>query len=328
MSTPPSNVPPGQTIILERRERGGWLRKLFWPVLILSIVVNIGVLTQKSSALRPDLLEEQYVAGSRNPTTDKVAIVRVEGPIALSSVDYAVQQIRQAREDKRVKAVVLRVDTPGGTVTGSDQIWREVSLLKRSGKPVVVSMGGLAASGGYYVSAPADEIIAEPTTTTGSIGVIMELPNASGLLDKVGVEFEAITAGEWKTMGSPFKPFDDRDVARFQELVDDTYDRFLRVVAQGRNLSMESARRVADGKIYSADEALANGLVDRLGYQEDAIEGATTRAKLSSPRIIRYSKPISLGALFGLSASAASHPLINEQTIMELRTPRMLMILR
>lgn len=328
MSTPPANAPPGQTIILERRERGGWLRKLFWPILIISVVLNVGFFTQKSSGLRPDRLEEQYVAGARNPTSDKVAIVRVEGPIALSSVDYAVQQIRQAREDKRVKAVVLRVDTPGGTVTGSDQIWREVSLLKRSGKPVVVSMGGLAASGGYYVSAPADQIIAEPTTTTGSIGVIIELPNASGLLDKVGVEFESITAGEWKNMGSPFKPFDDRDVARFQELVDDTYDRFLRVVAQGRNLSMETARRIADGKIYSADEALANGLVDRLGYEEDAIVEATNRAKLSSPRIVRYSKPISLGALFGLSASATSHPLIDQQTIMELRSPRMLMILR
>lgn len=327
-SNAPPPPPPGQTIVLERRERNGWFRRLFWPVLIISVLINFTLLSQRTAGLRPDPLEEQYVGGSLSPTADKIAVVRVEGPIALNTVDFAVEQVRQARNDKRVKAVVLRVDSPGGTVTGSDQIWREVALLKKTGKPVIVSMGGLAASGGYYVSAAADEIIAEPTTTTGSIGVVIELPNASDLLDKVGVQFQSITAGEWKNMGSPFQPLEERDLARFQELVDDTYTRFLRIVAQGRNLSMDEARAVADGKIYSADEALAVGLIDRLGYQEDAITEATTRAKLDSPRVVRYSKPISLGSLFGISASARSNPLFDEQAIMEWRTPRMMMILR
>ncbi|MEW4570812.1 signal peptide peptidase SppA [Tautonia sp. JC769] len=327
-SAPPPTPPPGQTIILERRERNGWFRRLFWPVLILSVLINFTLLSQRTAGLRPDPLEEQYVSGSLNPTADKIAVVRVEGPIALSSVDFAVEQVRQARNDKRVKAVVLRVDSPGGTVTGSDQIWREINLLKQTGKPVIVSMGGLAASGGYYVSAPADEIIAEPTTTTGSIGVLIELPNASELLEKVGVQFEAVTAGEWKNMGSPVQPLEERDLARFQELVDDTYARFLRIVAQGRDLSMDEARAVAEGKIYSANEALAIGLVDRLGYQEDAIAEAAERAQLDSPRVVRYSKPISLGSLFGISASARTAPLFDEATIMEWRTPRMMMILR
>jgi protease-4 len=328
MSTHHPTPPPGQTIVLERRERSGCLRRLLIPALLLSIGLNVVYLSQKSTGLTPDRLEEQYLAGAVNPAAEKVAVVRVEGLIALDTVDFAVKQIRQARRDERIKAVVLRVDSPGGTVTGSDQIWREVELLKRAGKPVVVSMGGLAASGGYYVSAPADEIIAEPTTTTGSIGVIIELPNASELLEKVGVDFQAITAGEWKNMGSPFEPFSERELARFQELVDDTYERFLKVVAQGRDLPMGRAREVAEGQIYSADEALELGLVDRLGYQEDAIAEAIRRADLDSPRVVRYQKPISLGSLFGLSASANRTAILDERTIMELRTPRMMMILR
>ena len=321
-------TPPGQTIVLERRERSGCLRRLFWPILMISLVVNASYIASRSGTFVPDTLEEQYVAGAIDPTEDKIAVVRVEGLIAISEVDFAVKQIRQARRDEKVKAVVLRVDSPGGTVTGSDQIWREIALLKGDGKPLVVSMGGLAASGGYYVSAPADRIIAEPTTTTGSIGVVIELPNASELLDKIGVDFRAVHAGEWKTMGSPFEPFNERELARFQELVDDTYTRFLRIVAQGRGLSLDRAREVADGKIYSADEALELGLVDRIGYLEDAILEAESRAGLSSPRVVRYERPLNLGAaLFGITAPGRG-PGITEETIMQLRTPKMMMILR
>jgi len=328
-SDPQPPQPPGQTIVLDRRERPGCLRRLLWPVLILSILLNAQFIAEQVSRTTPDRLNEQYVAGSMVPTADAVAVVRVEGVIALDTVEYAVKQLRLARRNEQVKAVVLRVDSPGGTVTGSDQIWREVELVKRAGKPVVVSMGGLAASGGYYVSAPADRILAEPTTTTGSIGVILELPNVSELLDKVGVEMKAVTAGEWKGMGTPFEPFTERELNRYQELVDSTYGRFLRVVASGRELTLERAREVADGKVYTADEALELGLIDRLGYLEDAIAEATELAQLEEPRVFRYAKPLTLtDALFGLSTTEGPEFTLDEKALMSLRRPRMLMIMR
>lgn len=323
---------PPQTIVIDRRSRFGCfsiLLLLLVGFILLSIISAIGNI---GTSRTPGRLDERYVAG---PITakDKVAVVRVEGIIFDNTVEFAERQLRQAREDNQIKAVVLRVDSPGGTVSGSDKIWREVQLLKNAGKPVVVSMGGIAASGGYYVSAPANLILAEPTTTTGSIGVILELPNASELMDKIGVEFHAITAGEWKGAGSPFEPLSDRDRERFQQMVDETYDRFLRIVAQGRELTLEQARAVAEGKVFTAEEALENGLVDRLGYQEDAIAEAITQAGLSKPRVVRYQKPISFpGNLFDLSAIGGEGPAsafkLDEETLLRLRTPRMLMILR
>ncbi len=321
---------PPQTIVIDRRSRFGCLSIVFLLIggfILLAIISSIGSI---GTSRTPGRLDERYVAG---PITakDKVAVIRIEGIIFDNTVEFAERQLRQAREDKQIKAVVMRVDSPGGTVSGSDKIWREVQLLKNAGKPVIVSMGGVAASGGYYVSAPADQIIAEPTTTTGSIGVILELPNASELMDKIGVEFHSITAGEWKGAGSPFEPLSDRDRERFQQMVDETYNRFLKIVAQGRELTLEEARTVAEGKVFTAEEALDNGLVDRLGYLEDAIAEAITQSGLSKPRVVRYQKPISFpGTLFGLSSMDNTEPTfrLDEETMLRLRTPRMLMILR
>lgn len=328
-SGPEGSREPAPTVIIERPTPPGCLRRLTGPLLAVSLLGNLALVGGRSAGIVPEPLEERYLAGPI-AESDKVAVVEVEGVIAGSAVEDCVRQVRQARADDAVRAVVLRVDTPGGTVTGSDRIWREVVLLKRTGKPVVVSMGGLATSGGYYVSAPADLILAEPTTSTGSIGVVLELPNVAGLLDKVGVEMHAVTAGAWKDAGSPFEPLSDRDRARFQELIDETYGRFLRVVAQGRKLSLERARGVADGKVYSADEALANGLVDRIGYLDDAIREAVARAGLDRARVVTYDRTLSLSdALLGLRGRVPARGLaLDEGALLELRTPRLLMLLR
>jgi protease-4 len=326
-------TPPGtQTIVIERRERTGLLKRLFQVGLFLLVLMLLfGGLMSRESGF-PTRLAERYVAGEL--TGPKVAVVAVEGAIGDESAEHAIRQLRQARADDLVKAVVLRVDSPGGTVTGSDRIWREVQVLKASGKPVVASFGGVAASGGYYVAAPADHIVTEPTTMTGSIGVIFELPQVEELLDKVGVSFETITTGEWKDSGSMFRKMTPEERERWRQMIDHSYQRFVRIVAQGRNLPLEATKALANGKVYTADEALKLKLVDQLGYLDDAVLEAQRRAKLESAHVVRYAKPFTFtDALTGLSGGARGLDLdlgkaLGAETMMNLRTPRMLFLAR
>jgi protease IV len=323
--TPP---PPPQTIIIERPERKGFFRRILWPVLVLVVVgfIVASVLTNDRGLL-PSRLHERYVAGELSTSGDKIAIVDVEGMIIGESVEHAIKQIHQARDDKDVKAVILRVDSPGGTVSGSDRIWREVEILKGK-KPVVASMGSMAASGGYYVSAPADAIFAEPTTMTGSIGVIAEFPQVEGLLKKVGVEFETITTGEWKDSGSMYRHMTTEERTRWREVLDDAYQRFVRVVAQGRKLPLSEVISLANGKVYTAHEAKRLKLVTDIGYLDDAINDAKTRASLSAARVIRYTKPLDLrAALLGMTAPQPGFRL-DPDTLLRFQTPQILMLAR
>ena len=302
----PNNDPrpaAGQTIVVERPARRGCLRRVAMPLVVLGLGGYFLFTTfSRESGLLPSRLSERYVAGSLTLDGPKVAIVEVAGFIGGDMVDHSIKQIRQARADEDIKAVVLRVDSPGGTVSGSDRIWREVDLLARA-KPVVASMGGVAASGGYYVSAPAHAILAEPSTWTGSIGVIIEFPQVAELLDKLGVGFETITTGAWKDAGSPFRPMTDAERDRWRNVADQAYQRFARVVAQGRKLPLPEVIEAANGKVYTADEAVELGLVNAIGYLDDAIVEARERAQLTDSRVIRYAKPMDLREiLIGLTA--------------------------
>jgi protease-4 len=258
----------------------------------------------------------------------KIAIVEVEGLIYEPEVEHAVRQIRQARDDSAVKAVVLRIDSPGGTVSGSDRIWREVEMLKRSGKPVVASLGGMATSGGYYVAAPADQVIAEPTTLTGSIGVISELPNVEGLMGKLGVEMQIIATGKWKDTGSYFRPMTDEEQRRWRDLLDSAYQRFTRIVARGRRLGISEVQALADGRIYTAEEALGLKLVDAVGYLDDAILSAKRRAKLEAARVVRYSQPFSWTDALSPFGGRGGGPVLDPEALLRLQVPRMLYLAR
>jgi protease-4 len=234
-----------------------------------------------------------------------VAIVRVEGIIASGSppIDpfgtptgaysgLIVDHLRQAEEDSNVKAVVLRVDSPGGSVVGSDEIYRQVLVMT---KPVVVSMGELAASGGYYVSAPATEIWANPGTLTGSIGVISQFINIGELLEEYGVEVTTIKSGEFKDIGSLFRSMSDKEKASWQTIIDETYEEFVRIVADGRELPIEEARELADGRIYTGRQALELGLVDQLGNLSAATQRAAELGGIEGePRIVEYQQPLSI----------------------------------
>ncbi|MBI2203257.1 MAG: signal peptide peptidase SppA [Candidatus Rokubacteria bacterium] len=202
------------------------------------------------------------------------------------------EELKKASEDRDVKALVLRINSPGGTVTASDIMYRELELFRRERKlPVVAVMMDVAASGGYYVALAADQIVAHPTSVTGSIGVIMLTVNAEGLLQKIGVSAAAITSGDRKDMGSPFRTLTAEERAIFQSVIDGMHTQFVAKVVERRRIPAETARTVADGRIYTADQAVALKLVDRVGYMPDAIDAAKRAAGLDEARVVVYHRP-------------------------------------
>lgn len=194
--------------------------------------------------------------------------VTIEGTIGDSR--EVVRQLKVLAKNPLVKGILIRVESPGGGVTASHEIYREIKRIRDEGRPVVVSMGTVAASGGYYVSAPATVIVANPATLTGSIGVIMELPIVRGLLDKIGMKVEIIKSKEAKDIGSPFRDMTEADRRLLQDVVMDVYQQFLEVVSAERKIPLDSLAQIADGRILTGRQAKLWGLVDTLGTLEDA----------------------------------------------------------
>lgn len=202
------------------------------------------------------------------PLSQKVALIRIEGPIVDSK--NVVDEIKSYAKDFSIKAIILRVDSPGGGVAASQEIYEEVRKAGAQ-KIIVVSMGSVAASGGYYISAPADRIVANPGTLTGSIGVIMEIPNLEGLMNKIGVKTEVIKSGRHKDIASAFRKMGKEERAILQGVLDDVHKQFIKAVADGREIPYEKVEKLADGRIFTGRQALELGLVDELGTLEDSI---------------------------------------------------------
>ena len=229
------------------------------------------------------------------PSGPHTALVEVRGEIAAeteASAELLIAALKQAFENSGAVGVVIRINSPGGTVTASDILYHELREFKIKKKiPVVISMMDVAASGGYYLAMAGDSILVHPSTVTGSIGVIMLTVNARGLLEKVGVEANAITSGPRKDMGSPFRVMTPEERGIFQSVIDSFYQRFLTVVQEGRpHLSAEQIKKLADGRIYSGDQAKAAGLIDEIGYLDDAIELAKKKAGLTEARVVTYGR--------------------------------------
>jgi protease-4 len=202
------------------------------------------------------------------------------------------EELARAEKDDKVRALVVRINSPGGTITASDVVYREIREFKARRKiPVVAAMMDVGASGGYYAALAADQIFAHPTTITGSIGVIMITVNAQGLLEKIGVAPLAIKSGPLKDAGSPFRELTPEERAVFQSVIDDMYGRFVRLVAESRKIPEAQVRGFADGRIYTAEQARALGLVDRIGYLDEAIAAARTAAGLTEARVVMYHRP-------------------------------------
>jgi protease-4 len=307
---------------------------IFALLVIVLTVVGTG-LTETSLGDSSHLVHESHFSGKAF-ASDKIAILHIDGVLMEGLTTFARKEIERAAADNAVKAVVVRINSPGGSITASDDLHQRLVELrdgnaekKTHKKPLIVSMASVAASGGYYIAMPAETLVAERTTITGSIGVYVSLPNLKKLGDKYGFEMHTLKAGEVKDSGSMFHDMTDHERDLWQHMVDESYLQFLHVVEQGRphlkgklqqdividetvpirdeKTSQKQVRIVryrADGGIFLAEEAKKYGLIDQIGYLEDAVKLARQAAGLSEDcRVVEYQRPATLlGTLFGAKA--------------------------
>ena len=248
------------------------------------LVVGIGLFSIAGAINSSDKDEETVsISGAR------VAIVELKDVIVSS--EEVVRQLKKYQKNKNVKSIVVRVDSPGGSVAPSQEIYEAIKLINDSGKPVVISMGSVAASGGYYVAIGAEKIFANPGTLTGSIGVIFQYPNYMGLMDKVGVNMTTHKSGDLKDAGSPYRKSSADDQKYFQELIDDAYDQFISAVAYERSMDINELKKLADGRVFTGMQAYECGLVDTLGGYEDAIMYAAMLGGIEGePKVVKEKK--------------------------------------
>jgi protease-4 len=263
-------------------------------------------------------LEQKGEAGWGSGNGPRIGVVELSGTISDSR--EIVGQLHELRKDPTIKAIVLRIDSPGGAVAPSQEIFRAVERAKKD-KKIVASMGTVAASGGFYVAVACDKIYASPGTITGSIGVISELPHVQDLLSLARVEVDTIKSGAMKDVGSPLRPMAPSERAFYQKFVDGVYEQFLADVAHGRKLDVDKLRPLADGRIFSGKEAQQLKLVDELGNFEDALEGAARLAGATGePVPVFQKKP--RGSFVGELLRGAAEGLAPRSTI-EVRDPRL-----
>lgn len=264
--------------------RKRWLALLLF-LGVIALVVGLGRL------LRPEETGRPWQETTLRGRGEKVVLLELQGSIPTGqALEDFLSQVRQAQEDPGVKAVLLHVESPGGSVTETETIHRALKALEQR-KPLVAAFGTIAASGGYYVATAAREIFTPPTALTGSIGVISAIPEVSGLLAKLGIQVEVLKVGALKDMASGLKPLTPEEKAVLQRYMQEAYELFVRRVAEGRRLPLERVKALADGRIYSGKQAVALGLADREGYLEDAEKRAAELAGLETHRLVRYEKP-------------------------------------
>ena len=270
----------------------------------LAVLTLIGMGYIVLSLVAGFLFENGWIGG------DKVAVIRIEGVIL--DARETIEELRHYRDNPSVKAIVLRIDSPGGAVVPSQEIFEEVQKTRAEGKiKLVTSMGNVAASGGYYIAAATDRIVANPGTLTGSIGVIMELANVKDLLEKVGVKSVVIKSGRHKDMASPFRAMTEQDRALLQSVLDDVHAQFIEAVATGRALEVEQVKTLADGRIFTGKQAQSVRLVDELGDLHDAIKlAAGLVGIIGEPRVLETRKRFSWRDLLDGLFSGKLAPLV------------------
>ena len=309
------------------KKKSGW--RVFWAIILgLSVLANIALFLMLIGAVAAFAMGEQRLLNEEviqdGPRANKIAVVSLEGVINDEQARDVSRQLKRAREDASVKGIILRVNSPGGTISGSDQIYHEIRY--KTDVPVVAFMQGVAASGGYYASVACEKIIAEPTVITGSVGVIGGYMVLKELLeDKLGIQPVIVKSGKKKDWPSSFRTPSDEEIEYLHEkLITPAYDRFVQIVAEGRKdiLTLADVKRLADGSIYGAQEAKDEKLIDHIGYLDDAIEQVKDLAGIEKAQVIEYRKPFSFSDL--LSSQSAKMPRIDKNTFYELTTPHLL----
>lgn len=313
--------------------------------LFFSMILNMGLfvgLAVRSGASVAGKAEDEFPTftekwsyGSGNVKAVRIA---VEGPIfrenegnffgiKVDKIEAILRQIRAAKNDEAVKAIILEVDSPGGDMTASDEIYRALQDFKAcvDSRKIIVFIRNMAASGGYYVSAPADWIVAEPTSIIGSIGVIMQTLNWKGLSEKIGLTDVTIKSGTNKDLLNPFRDVSPAQLTQLQEMIDTMYRQFFTIVQTNRNIEAKSLKAIADGRIFSADVALKNRLIDQIGYWDDAVIKTAELLGEKSVKIVRYERR---PEFFEMLSQIRSPVSFSRSSLSEAATPRMMYLWR
>ena len=287
--------------VSSERKKSPLAKRLLFLALILLALVGISSITS-----------EWVQQGTKN----RIGIVDITGLI--SDSQYIVNQVKKFRQDKRIRGIILRIDSPGGAVGPSQEIYNEVLKTRESGKTIYASMGALAASGGYYIASAAERIFANPGTLTGSIGVIMVFSNAKGLMEKIGLQPEIVKAGEYKDIGSPARAMTQKEKNLLQSVVTDVHQQFIEAVASGRDISVAEVTKIADGRILTGRQAYSLNLVDQMGGLQVSIDQIAHKVGIiGSPKIIKETPRV--GFLEWVLKSTLNQSLINRSSIPSLQ---------
>ena len=283
------------------RKKSPLAKRLLFLALILLALVGISSITS-----------EWVQQGTKN----RIGIVDITGLITDSQ--YITNQVKKFRQDKRIRGIILRIDSPGGAVGPSQEIYDEVLKTRESGKTIYASMGAVAASGGYYIASAAEKIFANPGTLTGSIGVIMAFSNAKGLMEKIGLQPEIVKAGEYKDIGSPARAMTQKERNLLQSVVTDVHQQFIEAVASGRDISVAEVTKIADGRILTGRQAYSLNLVDQMGGLQVSIDQLAHKVGIiGSPKIIKETPRV--GFLDWVLKSTVNQSLINRSSIPSLQ---------
>ncbi|MDQ7781106.1 MAG: signal peptide peptidase SppA [Planctomycetota bacterium] len=307
-------------------------------VFLASLV--LGTTTFDDGVITTRGLHEKLLQGDEG-AKDKILVIDIKGPIMSGTesflfassgdvVEDTIDALKRAEKDDKVRAIIFHVDSPGGSITACEQINNQTMRFreKRKDVPIIAFMGSIAASGGYYVSAPCDLIMCHRTTITGSIGVIMQLLNYEGLFEKIGLRGETIKSADKKDIGSGLRPMTEEERQLFHKMIMEMYDRFVEVVDAGRkNLDREAILKLADGSVFTGKQALENGLVDKLGFFDDAVEEAKRLGRIGKARVIQYRRPPSLFDLLMAAGAQRRQPdagsiALDLKRLIDERTPR------